>query len=430
MKGLFTPIVIRALYLSSILLIPAWAAAQDEKGVYEPLELRKREPNDLIDTSAQYHDMFARRSLLFEDPGVLALVRRIGEDLAPPPTDDYIHYEFFVLRDPSPNAFALPNGQIYVHTGMLARLSDESELAGLLGHEITHVAGHHTILSHRITAKRLAIQIFVGGLASLMGQLRYSRQLEQEADDRALLMLKDSAYDPYAMPDLLDMLSQDFEGLDPRLPTIWTTHPDPEGRAATSRALVEGMPHRERDPGVFDAVTYSLRAITIRDYIQDDYPYTAIALADDLLERYPDDLDFRMLLGDAWRVLGPRSEFAPEDFTNKDRRRNLRQRVWRTREERRELLLETAEGQQASAANMQEAQRIYEDILQRDPDYAAAHRGLGQVYEALGNEREAARSYLAYVRAAPDAPDRSVYMSKLVELRDSIQRQESSDESH
>ncbi len=403
-------------------------AALAQSGVYESLELRAREHNDLIETSAQYQGMFERRSLLYEDEQLLALVRRIGHELAPEPTDDYYNYEFFVLRDPSPNAFALPNGHIYVHTGMLARMVDESQLAALLAHEISHVAGHHTILSHRITAKRLTIQILVGGLASLMGQLRYSRHLEQEADDRAPLMLADSRYDPHAMPELLDILAEDFEGLDPRIATIWTTHPDPEDRAATSRAIVANMPRRDRDPEFFDSIAYSLRATTLRDYIQDDYPYTAIALAQDLLERYPNDMNIRMLLGDAWRVLGPRAEFAPQEFTKRDTRRNLRRRVWRTREERAEIQLETEAGQQAFAANLEQARITYLDILDRDPTYAAAHRGLGQTFESLGQPREAARAYLEYLRSAPDAFDRPVIVTKLAEIRDLLQQQENSNE--
>lgn len=416
----------RRVLIAAVLTISSAVLAQT--GVYEALELRRQEPNDLIATSAQYRDMFERRSLLYGDEDVLALVRRVGDALAPPPTDDYINYRFFVLRDPSPNAFAFPNGDIYVHTGMLARMTDESQLAALLAHEINHAAGHHTILSYRITAARLTIQILGGGLAALMGQLRYSRQLEQEADDRAPLLMTNTHYDPHAMPELLETLTQDFEGLDPRIATIWTTHPDPEDRVARSRAIVADLPRRERDPAAFDATIYSLRALTVRDYIQDDYPYTAIALAQDFVERYPDDLDFRMLLGDAWRVLGPRSEFAVEDLTKREARRNLRQRVWRTREERVQLNLETEEGQRAFAANMEQARLTYEDILTRNPEYAAAHRGLGQVYEALGQPTEAARAYLTYVRSAPEALDRPVIVAKLTELRDLIRQQENPDE--
>lgn len=404
-----------------VLLLVCSSLAAD--GIYEPLELRKREPRDLMETSVEYHDQFERRALIYQEPGAAGLVERIGRELAPPPTDDYIDYKFFVIRDPSPNAFALPNGQIYVHTGMLARLEDSSQLAGLLAHEINHVAGHHGILQHRITAPRILIDIFVGGLASLMGQLRHSRQLEQEADDRAALLLEGTEYDPHALPELFGILSEDFEGMRPRIATIWTTHPDPDERVEMSRAAVAALPEKPRDADTFDAIIYPLRAITIRDYIQDDYPYTAIALAEEMVERYPDDLDLHMLLGDAWQRLGPRSEFAPDDFSNRDKRRNLRRRYRNTRQERVEALLETEAGRAAFAANMAEAQATYERILATDPAYAAAHRGLGEVYQALRMPREAGRHYLEYVRAAPDAADRPVVIGRLTEIRDALAKE-------
>jgi predicted Zn-dependent protease len=389
-------------------------------GVYEPVELRKREPNDLMSTAVQFHDQFERRSLLYGEPNVIALVERIGQDIAPPPSDDYIDYRFYVIRDPSPNAFAMPNGAIYVHTGMLARLDDSSQLAALLAHEVNHVAGHHGILQYRITAKKMLIDIFGGGFASLMTQLRFSRELEQEADDRAPGLLLDTPYDPHAAPELFDLLAEDFEGLQPRIATIWTTHPDPEERADTSRRLVADLPMRQRDQTLFDDVVYPLRAITIRDYIQDDYPYTAIALAAELLERYPDELEFRMLLGDAWQTLGARSEFAPNDFSNKDKRRNLRRRVFKTRQEREQALLETEAGRQAYTNNLNYARETYEELLAINADYAPAYRGLGEVYGKLGLPREAGRNYLEYVRRAPEAADRSIIVGRLAQIRDSL----------
>lgn len=391
-------------------------------GIYEPVELRRREPKDVIDTAYEFHAMFERRSLLYGQRDANAVVARIGREIAPPPTDDYIDYQFFVIRDPSPNAFAMPNGHVYVHTGMLARLEDSSQLAGLLAHEVNHVAGHHSLIQYRITAKKILIDIVGGGLAGLFGQLRHSRELEQEADDRAPALLAGTAYDPHAMPELFEMLAEDFEGLRPRIATIWTTHPEPEERAATSRAIVADLPRRGRDRSDYDAVFYPLRAMTVRDYIQADYPYTAIALAQRLLERYPNDPEFRLLLGDAWRTLGPRlSEFAPEDLSNREKWRNVRERMRRTREERAENLLETSEGRQAFETNLGYARAEYQKILDSDANYAPAYRGIGEVYEALEQPREAARFYLEYLQRAPDASDRSVIVSRLGAIRDQLQ---------
>ena len=417
--------------LLGLLWLPAIAQESDEddlKGIYDTVDLRGKEPHDLIETSAEYRDLFSRRSLLYTEPGALNMVQRIGNELAPLPTDDYIGYEFHIIRDPSPNAFAFPNGHIYIHTGMLARMYDESELAALLAHEINHVAGHHTILSHRITVKRLAVVVLGGGLASVMGQLRYSRMLEQEADDRSALLLEGTDYDPHGMTDLLEILNEDFEGLDPRYASVWTTHPDPEERIERSRQNLAGLPSRPRNPDAFDAIVYPLRALTVRDYIQDDYPYTAIAVAQQFIERYPDDLDFRMALADAQRILGPRPEALPDDFSRRDARRALSERVRRTREQRMERLLETPEGVAAKAANLATALATYQGILEQDPGYFAAWRGIGEVHEDQGDDREAARAYLTYLENVPDAVDRPIIVSRLGAIRDRLLVEETENE--
>jgi len=409
-----------------IVLLAAGFAFADE-GEFGPVELRGKEPHDLIETAGQFHDQFERRSLLHNDPGAIGLVRDIGYTLAPEPTDAYFNYEFYLIRDPSPNAFAMPNGRIYVHTGMLARLDDSSQLAALLGHEITHVAGHHSVVQFRIKAGQVVDWVFTGGIVSLFTQLRFSRDLEQEADDRAPLLMLDSEFDPHAVPELMELLAEDFEGLRPRIGTIWTTHPDPEDRLEKSLAVVANMPSRERDTVAFDTIVHPLRAMTVRDYIRDDFPYTAIAVAQSFIGRYPDDLEYRVLLGDAWMALGPRSEFAVEDITNRDRRRNLRQRIMKTRVERNDRLLETEEGQLAYQENLAQAESTYQDVLTINPDYALAHRGLGEVYEALDRPRDAARAYIEYVRFASNAEDRPVIIGRLTSIRDRLADQENSD---
>jgi predicted Zn-dependent protease len=145
--------------------------------------------------------------------------------------------------------------------------------------------------------------VFTGGLVTLFTQLNYSRELEQEADDRAPLLLLDSPYDPHAVPELMELLAEDFEGLRPRVPSIWTTHPEPEQRAAASRVIVAAMPerarHGKRSMRSFIRCARSRFATT-----SDDYPYTALALGQTMVEKYPGDLGFRMLLGDAVATLG------------------------------------------------------------------------------------------------------------------------------
>jgi predicted Zn-dependent protease len=376
----------------------------------------------LIEESKDLEGWFHAQSLLFTEPKALELVRRVGHEIRPHPTDDYIEYEFFVLRDPSPNAFALPNGHVYVHTGMLARLDDEDQLAALLAHEINHVAGHHGIIEHRATRKKTIAGMVIGSLGPWGGMISlglqtsiygYSRELEQEADDRAIEVLAASRYDPHALPDVLDILGRDYEGLSPRTSTVWSTHPEVRARAETSRALVASAARRERHDDGFDAAVMDMRAMTIEDYVQDDFPHTAVALAESLVARYPNDPRLLSLLGDAWQGMGAQGPIDSATLSNSDKRHNLRDRARKSRAQRLAEALETEQGRAAYAANLQRAEETYARVIAADAAFAPAHRGLGEVYEQQKRPRDAAEAYLNYVKLAPAAPDRSIVMGRL-----------------
>jgi len=399
----------------------AYVCAASAGGVYESVPIDDDEWR-LIEESKDLEGWFNAQSLLYTEPKALELVRRVGHEIRPHPTDDYIEYEFFVLRDPSPNAFALPNGHVYVHTGMLARLDDEDQLAGLLAHEINHVAGHHGIIEHRATRKKTIAGMVIGSLGPWGGVISiglqtsvygFSRELEQEADDRATEVLLASRYDPHALPDVLDILGRDYEGLSPRTSTVWSTHPEVRARAETSRALVAGAPRRERHDDEFEAAVMDMRAMTVEDYVQDDFPHTAVALAESLVARYPNDLRLLNLLGDAWQGMGAQGPIDAAALSNSDKRHNRRDRARKTRAQRLAEALATEEGRAAYAANLQRAEEIYERVIAVDATFAPAYRGLGEVYEQQKRPRDAAEAYLNYVKQAPTAPDRPIVMGRL-----------------
>jgi predicted Zn-dependent protease len=305
---------------------------------------------------------------------------------------------------------------------MLARLGDEDQLASLLAHEINHVAGHHGIVNHRATRKKTIAGMVLGGLGGWGGVISlglqasvygYSRDLEQEADDRAVEVLTASRYDPHALPEMLDLLGRDYEGVRPRTPAVWSTHPEVRARAEASRALVARTAPRERHRDAFEAAVIDLRAMTIEDYVQDDFPHTAVALAESLVERYPSDLALLQLLGDAWQGMGAQGPIDPATMSSSDKRENLRDRARKTRAQRLAELLETEQGRAAYAANLKRAEETYRRVLAADAAFAPAYRGLGEVYEQQERPRDAAEAYVAYVKHAPQAPDRAVVMGRL-----------------
>ena len=425
----------KARLLAAAAVLSTTAIAYGE-GVYEPVPLKDKEQR-LMDESAELNGYFDRQSLLYTDSRVVDLVAGVGRSFAPPPTDNYIQYRFFVLRDPSPNAFALPNGDIYMHTGMLARLSDTAQLSAILAHEVNHVAGHHSIVNFRAANKKIVASMVLtgvfGGIGSVIStglaasMYGFSRELEQEADDHAVELLLASPYDPQGLPEIYGVLARDYEGITPRVATIWSTHPQLEARAERTREQVAGAPSGRRDTAEFDAVVFPLRTMTIRDYIQDDYPRTAMVLATNLAARYPEHPELVQLTGDAWAAMGPLTEFDEEELSNRERARNASRRVLRTRQEREAQLLKTPEGQAALRANLGEARAAYQRALALDAEFAPPHRGLGEVAERLGEPRVAAASYVEYLRKAPDAADRAVIVQRLRTLRDQLRTEETSD---
>ena len=192
---------------------------------------------------------------LVEDPALVGYVERLGTRLARHSPRQDVTYRFHVVDMPVPNAFALPGGYIYVSRGLLALTNDEAELAGVIGHEIGHVASHHAaeresraagagLLS---TLVSIAAAVFGGGVAggvvSDMGQIAaaghvasYGRDQEREADDLGQQMAARSGYDPVGMSQFLQRLGQAMalETGQTEIPTFLDSHPATYERARTT----------------------------------------------------------------------------------------------------------------------------------------------------------------------------------------------------
>jgi len=169
-----------------------------------------------------------------------------------------------LLNSPVNNAFAIPGGYVYVTRQLVALMNNEAELAGVLGHEVGHVAARHAAKRQSASSRNAVIgvlgQLLLGGLLgdSAIGQLgqklvsqgsqlltlRYSRTQETEADNLGISYLKRAGYDPRAMSTVLESLARQnqleaqLNGTTNRTPEWASTHPDPASRvrAALGRA--------------------------------------------------------------------------------------------------------------------------------------------------------------------------------------------------
>ena len=155
-------------------------------------------------------------------------------------------YEFHLLADPNTiNAFALPGGQIFITYALFSKLENESQLAGVLGHEIGHVLGKHS--NERITDSKFwqiltmgAASIDLGSVAQEMGQgtlLKNGREDELESDELGIIFMMEAGYDPEEMIGVMEILKS-AAGPN-RVPEFQSTHPDPENRIEKIREAIE-----------------------------------------------------------------------------------------------------------------------------------------------------------------------------------------------
>ena len=181
---------------------------------------------------------------VYEDPELARWIDEMGQAMAAESERPDLPWTFRVLDDPTINAFALPGGYIYVTRGILAHLTSDAELAGIVGHEIGHVTARHGIT--RVSRAQLA-QVGLGlgmilapdlrpfGEAAGAGlQLLFlsnSRDAEREADDLGLGYMSAEDYDPRAVARVFEMLARASGAEDgDRIPGFLSTHPDPLDR--------------------------------------------------------------------------------------------------------------------------------------------------------------------------------------------------------
>jgi predicted Zn-dependent protease len=201
---------------------------------------------------------------LVENQSLQSYVQQIGQREAAASERPNLPWQFQVVDDPGPNAFALPGGFIYVTRGMLSLMTSEAELAGVLGHEIGHVTARHSV--NQISKQQLA-QLGVGlgsiffpearPFESLVGAglqllfLKYSRDDEREADVLGFEYMRGRGYDVSEFDDVFAALDRIGEGERGALPAWLTTHPAPAERvtAAQTRAAAVGQQPNARVGG-------------------------------------------------------------------------------------------------------------------------------------------------------------------------------------
>ncbi len=196
---------------------------------------------------------------LVEDPIITEYVNRVGQNLVLH-SDAKIPFTIKVIDTDDVNAFALPGGFFYVHKGLILAADNESELAGVMAHEIAHVAARHAMENQGkgtlINWGALAGIIFGGPIASTVLQnaggilaglagLKFSRGAEVEADNLGVQYLYAAGYDPTAMSTMFEKLASQNKKKANTFAKLFQSHPQSVDRRDTSLALVARFPERE-----------------------------------------------------------------------------------------------------------------------------------------------------------------------------------------
>jgi predicted Zn-dependent protease len=315
------------------------------------------------------------------NPEVERYVDRIGRRILAATGPQSFDYRFFVVEDNQLNAFAVPGGSIYVFTGLIERVKTTDELAGVMGHEITHIKGHHmtrTSGPDAISVLSLLSMVLMarsGGGAQAAGvvgqaiaatrQAAYSRQLEMEADTLGTRYMAAAGYDPKGTIGFLKTLDQERMLNPVDVPAYIMTHPITQERVANAELVVKSLganQARLEDPNALKKVQIIIRLERpTRDLVINEY--------EKLAQQNPQNPEVLYLLGFA----------------------------------------------QQNRGQLPQAQRNYEKSLQLKADNPGLQRDLGRLYSQLGDFAASRRAFDRALALEPNEPLTYLYMGEMYE---------------
>ncbi len=200
-----------------------------------------------------------RQAKFIEDPLITEYVNRVGQNIVLH-SDARIPFTIKVIDSDEINAFALPGGFFYVNKGLLLAADNEAELAGVMAHEIAHVAARHAVENQTkgtlLEYLALGGSIFLGGIPGLIYQntaglgllgifMKFSRGAEEEADKLGVQYMYAAGYDPTAMATMFEKLESKNKKKPGVISRAFASHPAPPERRAASLALAARFPEHE-----------------------------------------------------------------------------------------------------------------------------------------------------------------------------------------
>ncbi len=185
----------------------------------------------------QLVEEFRAQDVLVEDPTIVNYISEMGHEVADLMGRDEFEYEFYVIENPSINAFALPGGKVFVHTGAIMSANSSAELAGLMGHEVAHAVlshGFQRIVTNNLLAN-LSREIPLGNVLGTLVSLDYSRAHERQADIIGTRVLNATPYAADGLRNFFVTLAEESSG---GPPPFLSTHPVSSDRVEYLETLI------------------------------------------------------------------------------------------------------------------------------------------------------------------------------------------------
>jgi predicted Zn-dependent protease len=259
------------------------------------------------------------------DPGLSAYVNQVGKKLAAVSDVPDLPYEFVVLNNDTPNAWAMPGGKLAINRGLLVQLEDEAQLAAVLGHEIVHAAARHTASAKTqqmvVGAGTLLAGAAIGSQKSEYGVLavgalavganawnsKYSRDHESDSDKYGIKYMAKAGYDPQAAVELQELFVRMFDKQESSwLEGMFASHPPsrdrvtanraeiakyPKGGARNKEAFQRALAQLKKDKGAYSNYEEAMKAAKAKQYDK------ALSLVDSSIKQQPKENLFWELKG-------------------------------------------------------------------------------------------------------------------------------------
>jgi tetratricopeptide (TPR) repeat protein len=309
---------VRAILLLAILLACrlAWAEEGDVTPYHGIADARPvlDEENRVWAEGELAEKSLIKSGEVYPDPALNAYVQGVMDRLFPE-YDGMIRVK--VINDGSLNAFALPQGAVFVNMGLLARLENEAQLATILAHEGSHFVFRHSYQNHEsaksLSGFALTVGIVGGGVGALLGSLTaissmsgFSQDMERQADQQGFARLKRAGYDVHESVKVFQLLADEVKALDIKEPYFFSSHPRLQERIDSFNALIaknDGTAG-EVDEVRFSEATRGLREQWLQAQISEGKPKSIIHVLSNpaMLHRYPPYAAY--YLGEAYRLRG------------------------------------------------------------------------------------------------------------------------------